>query len=472
MVADGSHNVVLLCLDSVRKDFFDIYAQRLREAAGVEFAQCRAASSWSTPSHASMFSGQLPHRHGIHTHDRSFDSLARGETFLAALDEYTTLSVSENVFAGSAYDFDQLFDVHDEPAPGQYYPDALSSQEFAERFDGGGIEQYARYLVASLSHERPLRSLANGVLTKTRRSESIGLLAKLLGVSGPAVMNTAEQRIENVSEPYFAFLNVMEAHVPLRYIWGLEELHCDVPDTWTSAERGVWELFDRSRDHSEYWRNRRALYGMVIEYLDRYVSEFVERVQAHSDLETTVIVTADHGENLGYEAENYLANHKSSLSEGLLHVPLSIINPPNGYETTEHTYFSHLDLGRLITGMAHGKTPDVFRHRIPAEVIGLSAGPEPPVDYDYAELDRLIRCVYNGERKIEWDSLGRSFEYSIDHERPCWQAKTIENVEVPEWATSFFDAPAAESKRHAREQSRSQTVDAATASRLEELGYL
>lgn len=472
MGARYPRNVVLVCLDSVRKDFFDTYAQQLQEAANVEFTQCRAASSWSAPSHASMFSGQLPHQHGIHTHSRSFEPLSREDTFLAALSEYSTLCTSSNIYASSAYNFDQLFDILEEPSPAQYYSDGLSIPEFAKQSDNSGIKQYISFFIYSLRHEHPARSLANGVLGKMQQLKSIDVVPNLFDTSVSAVTDIAERRVESTHEPYFAFLNVMDAHIPLQYIQGFDRSLHDVPETWTSAERDVWELFDRSRDHTKYWQNRRKLYGMAIEYLDRHVLNFVERIKTNAERETTVIITADHGENLGYEAENYLPNHKSSLSEGLLHVPFYIIDPPEGYDTTENGYFSHLDLGRLITGMAHGETPDVFRERIPAEVIGLSAGPEPPDDYDYAELDRLIRCVYEGERKIEWDSLGRSVEYSLNHKYPCWQAETGESVDVPEWAAAFFDASAAESKRRAQRRSSSQTVDAATAARLEELGYL
>lgn len=472
MISGSSHNVVLICLDSVRKDFFDIYGQRLQKVADTEFTQCRAASSWSTPSHASMFTGQLPHQHGIHTHDRSFESLTQEETFLSNLDRYTTLCVSVNVFASSAYGFDQMFHICDEPSPARRYPDALSIPEFVDQSDSSGIEQYIRYLAAALGHEHPLQSLANGILGKLQQFESVRSISNMFDMDVSAVTDVAKRRIKDVEEPYFAFLNVMDAHVPLQHTRGFDESLYDVPRTWTTAERGVWELFDQSRDHTEYWRKRRMLYGAAIEYLDRHILRFVEHLLADSELETTIIITADHGENLGYEADGYLPNHKSSLSEGLLHVPLWIINPPQGYDATETGYFSHLDLGRLITGMARGKTPDVFRKRIPTEVIGLSAGPEPPENYDYDELDRMIRCIYNEEQKIEWDSLGRSVKYDLDYKRPSWQTKTAENAEIPEWAVAHFDTPIKDSKICAQKQSRSQAIDSTTASRLEELGYL
>jgi len=72
-------NVVLIVLDTVRKDYFDEYAYRLQDRSDVTFSNCRAASSWSVPSHASMITGELPHVHGIHTHDRYFDNLQKNK---------------------------------------------------------------------------------------------------------------------------------------------------------------------------------------------------------------------------------------------------------------------------------------------------------------------------------------------------------------------------------------------------------
>jgi len=53
-------NVVVICLDTVRKDYFDRYAPRLQDRADVIYDQCRAVSSWSVPSHASMFDRGAP----------------------------------------------------------------------------------------------------------------------------------------------------------------------------------------------------------------------------------------------------------------------------------------------------------------------------------------------------------------------------------------------------------------------------
>jgi len=94
-------NIVLLCLDTVRKDFFDEYAPRLVDRADIVYDGCRAASSWSAPSHASMFTGQLPSEHGVHAYQRDFSVIDREDTFLGELPDYQALGASANVWAGS-----------------------------------------------------------------------------------------------------------------------------------------------------------------------------------------------------------------------------------------------------------------------------------------------------------------------------------------------------------------------------------
>lgn len=113
-----TRNVVLVVLDTVRKNTFDEYAPRLRRRSDLSFEQCRAASSWSVPSHASIFTGELPSEHGIHAEsfdaDFSFASVDPESTFLGRLPGHRTVGVSANAYVNSTFGFDALFDeFHD-----------------------------------------------------------------------------------------------------------------------------------------------------------------------------------------------------------------------------------------------------------------------------------------------------------------------------------------------------------------------
>ncbi|WP_049972441.1 sulfatase-like hydrolase/transferase [Haladaptatus cibarius] len=463
-------NVVVVCLDTVRADFFSQYAKRLQRLADVSFTQCRVVSSWTVPSHASMFTGKLPSEHGVHTHNRRFDSIPREETFLADLD-HATFGVSANAFVSSTYGFDSWVDELSEIEPKHRYPEATSLNEVGKETDATGVKKYTEYLQQAVKHDHPVLSLKNTAFGYLHAMTKTGPISKQVDDGGSAVVRTAKQHIDSIDEPYFGFCNLMDAHTPLHPCKWFDSSLNDVPDSWTSSQYDVWELMDESERHDEYWHLREQVYGATIEYLDRILAEFVHDVLDSGGRETTIVVTADHGENHGTEADDFLANHKSSLSEGLLHVPLLLINPPEGYDKEEDGYVSQLDFGDLVVGLANGETPDVFRDRFPAELVGMSAGPEPPENREY--WDRMIRCVYDGTKKTVWDSLGTRTEYELDPDRLSWQKRVETGEGTPEVEPDFFDTPVAEAKATAAADKNDGTkIDSATESRLEELGYL
>ena len=137
-----NRNIAVLVLDSVRKDFFNEYAERIQNKSSLSVHRAYAPSSWSTPSHASMFTGKLPFQHGIHTYHRSFDDLQQEEIFHTQLSDYSTLGVSANVFAGSTYGFDKFFDSFTDVSPAQRFPSGLDPTEFED--------EYLQYAISAL----------------------------------------------------------------------------------------------------------------------------------------------------------------------------------------------------------------------------------------------------------------------------------------------------------------------------------
>lgn len=462
-------NVVLLCLDSVRADTFREFAPRLRGRSGAIATQCRAASSWSVPSHASMLTGELPHEHGVHTHNRSYDRLSKSQTFLSELETHRHLGVSTNVFASAEFEFDALFDEFETISAVQPFPSGIDPTDYlaADR----RTTAYKRFLTAAIRSDSPAKSLANGVLGALDSIASGRPVPQVLDGGTTGTIRQCRRSIDRTTEPFVLFTNLMEAHTPLANVVGYDDSLHSVPNTYSTAQLSVWDLIEDGEDHTSYLDHRRALYGASIDYLDRKLDAFVDWVDATTDRETTIVVTADHGENLGYEMEDGLVRHKSSLSEGVLHVPLCVINPPPGFAFGDERYVSQLSLGELLTNLAHGTCTDVTADRIPAELVGMSAGPEPPSRRSY--WDRMSRCVYDGETKYVWDTRGETRKYRLDHSLPNWQRIETTAGQVPDWAGQFFDDGIVEAKRRAtRTERESAEVSAGTASRLEQLGYM
>jgi arylsulfatase A-like enzyme len=482
-----TRNVVLVCLDTVRKDFFDDYAPRLRERADVSFEQCRAASAWSTPSHASMFTGRLPHQHGVHTHALDFTVLDREETFLGDLPDHRSVGVSANVYAGSAYGFDTLFDDFLDVSRYHRFPDGLDPSAFIREHGEQGLATYTELLRHVSESDSPLKSLANVALFRANdlvRHGPLGDWPELFDDGATVALREARKRFDDSERPFVGFLNLMDAHEPHRATRGYDDLLHEVPATWTTEEFDNGDVVADPEAFTEDLEHYRALYGTAVDYLDRKVVQFIDRVQATTERETTFVVTADHGENLGTETDEGLFGHLASLSEGVLHVPLCIVNAPGGddrdggYPETVDDYVSHLRLRDLLVGLANGETPDVTAERIPAEVVGLTPNNADVFERDPAYWDRMIRCVYDGEAKTVWDSEGGVDVYDLDHGRPCWQSRreSGESEEmtptVPEWAHDLFDADVETYKREARADDHQRAVDDDARGRLEDLGYL
>jgi hypothetical protein len=358
-----------------------------------------------------------------------------------------------------------------EPTPTHRYVNGMDVRKFTMQSDSDGTGQYMDYFRAALGHEHSIESIKNGISYLVHRSTKDGPLPKFVDDGASAVLRTARHQIERTNAPYISFLNLMDAHLPLQHIWRFDKSIHNAPNAWSSEKQGFWELVSNSTDQQSYWEIRRPVYGAAIEYLDRLVMEFVDWLTSESRRETTVVVTADHGENLGTKADEYLPNHSSSLSEGLLHVPCYLFNPPTGYDSNEDEYFSHLNLRELLVGLAQDKTPDVFNRRIAAELIGHGTG-DIPDGFDENEWNRMIRCVYEGTQKTVWDSIDQCQLFELDRERPCWQRKNSESVTIPDWATTFFDVSLKEYKEHAMRDEDEKQISPETATRLEELGYL
>ncbi|WP_435360924.1 sulfatase-like hydrolase/transferase [Haloarchaeobius sp. DFWS5] len=474
-----SRNVVVVCLDTVRKDFFDRYATRLRAKADVSFEQCRAASCWSVPSHASMVTGQLPSEHGATAASPRLDALAHEDTLRADLPDYHFLGISSNIYAGSAYGFDHLFDEFVDVTRDHRYTDALDVPTFTKEATEPGLSRYRDVLRACLDHDRPKESLLNAVAAQVDQLWDTGPfdVPAPFDDGAASAKRVLVDRLRERDEPVFAFVNLMEGHEPHRDSLRYQRSLYDVPTGWRSDDLQTWDAVAPDSETEREIDRYRDVYGASIEYLDRQVSDIVEKVQAVTDCETTVVVTADHGENLAFEADDGHLGHISSLTEGVLHVPLLVLNAPDGYERVETGYVSHLELRRLVTGLAAGETPDVTAEQIPAEVLAITPGNDPLEETDPEYWTRRIRVAYDGDTKYEWDSLGGEYRVSLDAANPNWQSREdaaetsdADAERIPTWAREQFSTPLDDVDLD-EDAAGDDDVDDAVAERLRDLGY-
>ena len=119
------------------------------------------------------------------------------------------------------------------------------------------------------------------------------------------------------SEPFFAFLNYFDAHVPIsppadhKPKFGQGYKAPDLESVRYPTHEGLGQLIDA--------------YDNALTYLDEQLRLLFDALDARGVLDNTlVVVTSDHGEQLG---EHGLVNHGNSLYRPLLAVPLLIRFP-------------------------------------------------------------------------------------------------------------------------------------------------
>lgn len=403
-------NVVLVCLDTLRYDHFRRYGGALRREATQSFEECRTASTWSVPSHASMFTGTLPHEHGFHSATPRFDELDPDDTFLGALDDHRHVGVSANPYASPVFGFDGLFDEFHHITSSMPYPDGLSPSKFWHESDTEGWARYPQYLRACLGHDHPVQSLANGATSQIEELFRSLPVAKPFDDGCDRLLKRARRELERSPEPTFVFLNVMDIHGPLSNVRAYDQSLLSKRARKAAPDLNALELnldgaFDEKAPEIAAYRE---LYAAAVEYTARTVAAFCRSV----DEDTAVIVTADHGEQLAETEEGRRFGHVTpDVTEALVHVPLELINAR--VEVDEAERISHLDLGELVVSVAN-ETSFEPQRPVAAEVAGLGVA-HPPTDHpDFEFWNRTSRCAYLADEKYVWDSRETAARYVLE----------------------------------------------------------
>lgn len=305
MTGGNRPNVLLIVLDTVRAESLSVHgygrdtAPNLARLAdrGVLFEQARATAPWTFPSHATMFTGRWPHELKVGENrplDSSFPTIAER---LSALGYRTGGFVANTFFCNSWYGLGRGFDRYED-----FYDDDVAVSWI-----------------------------------ETLRCASLG--QRLLDVVG---VSTADHRVRkdaarvnrdfldwldrNHGQPYFAFLNYFDAHSPYLLPQGEKRrLGTPEPDEAGLAILRTWEERPKQNVSDHETRLVRDAYDECIAYLDEQLGRLFEQLDRRGSLDNTlVILTSDHGEELG---EHGLYGHGKSLYGQETHVPLIVVPP-------------------------------------------------------------------------------------------------------------------------------------------------
>jgi len=330
-----SPNVLLIVLDTVGASHLSLCGYNRPTCPtidglaprGICFNRVRATTSWTLPSHASMFTGRWPHEVSagwLTPLDATYPTLAE---FLGAHGYATAGFTANRAYCATDSGLARGFTVYQDfifPALTASHMAALVNRPVDD------LEDAERFLADRLDFDL-LRPVLQGLwwLFNDDRKEAEVINREFLDWLS---------RRRRPERPFFAFLNFFDAHYPYH-----------VPKTGI-RRFGAKPRNNRERDLIDDWLQVagrgpseqqiafvRDAYDDCIADLDEQLGRLIDELERRAVLERTwVIITADHGESFGEHPGVF--RHGGSLYQTELHVPLVIIPParsPSNQVVTE-----------------------------------------------------------------------------------------------------------------------------------------
>jgi arylsulfatase A-like enzyme len=290
-------------------------------ARGVRFSRVLATSSWTLPSHASMFTGRWPHElsAGWFTPlDGSYPTLAE---FLGSRGYATAGFIANTWYCSSDSGLDRGFTAYQD-----YIFPRLSFLHTAVLINRplDGLQDIETFLEDWLDVDLLGPTVEHLTrIFKTNRKEATVLNREFLDWLS---------RRRQAERPFFAFLNFFDAHFPYEVAaTGIHRFGARPRNYRESMLIRSWVRLIQNRPSAYQVRFGLNSYDDCVADLDEQLGRLIDELDRRSLLERTwVIITADHGESFGEKPGVFW--HGTSLYETQLHVPLVII-PPAGAPT-------------------------------------------------------------------------------------------------------------------------------------------
>jgi arylsulfatase A-like enzyme len=316
--AAGAQNVLLIVWDTVRAANTSLYGysrattpnlERLA-SHGVRFDLAFSASSWTLPSHASMFTGRWPHELGVDWKAPMRDGVPTLAEYLAAHGYDTAGFVANLDYCAAETGLARGF-AHYEDYPLSLFDTFTRHVALGRRID---VPSWA-CAIDSFLEKQTGRSY--DVLPRSREHQ------KRADAINGAFLGWLGKRPAN-GRPFFAFLNYNDAHTPY-----------EVPDPSipgfglrpsSASHRQMLRSFtgiDKMNLSVEDVHMANDVYDDCLFYMDLQLGLLVDELGRRGVLEDTLLIIAsDHGEHLG---DHGLFFHGGSLYRQLVQVPLLMV---------------------------------------------------------------------------------------------------------------------------------------------------
>jgi hypothetical protein len=300
-------DIVLIVLDTLRADHLRSYGYAEDTMPALERWGRRAlvveraisAAGWTSPSHASIFSGRNVSAHGVHY---LYRAAAGGRFWSRPVEgiDWLPQILAEQGYACFAVTANELA-----------LPEEIQGfqEVIAPRFVDWGRTVAGAF-------DRRLR----WTLPLSER-----LRWRMPYVDGEQMVEIAMGAVPEDARPVFLFVNLMDAHSPYNPpARVLEEVGFRHPRIF-SRYATPWEI-TASWKHMPEGKQAylRDLYDAGLRWLDINLDTLLDWVDRRFGENAIVVVTSDHGELLGEQGR---VGHEHGLAPALVHVPLLVRAP-------------------------------------------------------------------------------------------------------------------------------------------------
>ncbi len=376
-------NLLLIVLDTVRAESMDLYGYErattpyLRDLAkeGTVFQHAIATSSWTLPTHVSLFTGRFHYE-------------TRTSWFRPLDATYPTLA--------------EILASHG------YVTGGIVANMFFCRIENGiarGFVHYEDYVasVGELARSSPLIRFA----FEARVPRLLGYYERLDRKPAPQITNDFLRWVDRVpsGRPFFAFLNYFDAHQPYLPPADFARRFGCTDKLGTYLDRYGRVPCLSSNTTAEEIESIRNAYDGTIAYLDYDLKRLFGELRQRGLLDRTlVIIVSDHGEEF---AEHSTLGHGTDLHIQSIRVPLILRLPGTvPADVTVQEPVTLRDIPATVIGLLGLPDNGLF----PGRSLGrywLEPGREEPESLDpvLSEISRDTSCIGAPVEKGDMKSL-------------------------------------------------------------------
>ncbi len=395
-------NILLIIMDTVRAQNISCYGYHKVTTPHLDsmsnqadlFVNAFTPAIWTIPSHASLFTGTFPSKHGALNLHRYLT------------DKYTTLAdlLSSNGYETAAF-----------------------SNNYFISLDNFGLNR--GFLKVEGKQQRNnfiSRFLHKGINLLTQSEDS-----------GAAYTNKLLRKWicheRDQQKPFFLFANYMEAHAP----------YIHIPKTHISkylSKDEILKLKHINQDRQKYltrsitmteedFKILQSVYDAQIAYLDHRINELMDILKANNLYKNSlIIITSDHGDLIG---EHDLMHHSYCVYDELIRVPLIVKQPDNQYPRKNYNYLvSLIDIFPTIVDLLNIKDErihmqlqgkNLYTHEGQANRQYIFVECEKPKnefedtypDFDFSVYDRQLLSIRSQNYKYIWSSDSKNELYDV-----------------------------------------------------------